>query len=396
MYESTLASVVGGVTAFRDFTYDIAPAPGGFALSYRPTRVDEKPALSWPGLSGLRIPSYDRSNGLSFGFGPQYTVPHTRLILSPAITYRTQLGRLDPGVAIVDSLGQRAAVELIAERATMSNEYWIRSDLANSASFVAGGSDARNYYRATRAELTAARRWESASGALTPFVGALVERARSVRPDVDATGGPWTFLGRRDREQGLRPNPQIDPGTTTSAIAGLRWRWEGNGLTARAVARGEAGRTEADCDACSARSSTTFQQLTVDGAVEFPTFGAQSLEISGHAVTSAANGDVPRQRFVYLGGSGTLSTLDMLSLGGDQLVYADFSYNIPIQRIELPMLGSPIVTLREALGGAAVQRFPAIHQATGVRVSISVLYAEFLVDPSTRNGHTGFGVSLSR
>jgi len=60
----------------------------------------------------------------------------------------------------------------------------------------------------------------------------------------------------------------------------------------------------------------------------------------------------------------------------------------------LPLVGSPIVTLRELLAGAAVGRWPTLAQATGIRLSASVVNAEFLIDPVSHRHHVGFGVSL--
>jgi len=395
VYESTLASIAAGPTAFGDFTYAIAPTASGFALDYRPFRTAGDAALTWPGIYGVRLPTYDRANGLTLRVGPRYQIPNTSFVINPTVAYRSQLGRADPSVLVADSLGRRTAVQLVAERSTLSNDEWIWSDLVNSAGFIAAGEDARNYYRASRAELTVGRRWETANGELTPFVGALVERARSVRPGLDAGGGPWTLFGRHDRNDALRPNPAIDPGTTTSGIAGARWQWEENGVSAHSSARLEVGRTDFDCAACAVTSSSSFGQLTVDGGVKFPTFGSQNVSVFGHGVLSSL-GSVPRQRYVYLGGGGTLSPLDMLSLGGDELLYLDFRYNIPIERVEIPFVGPPVLTLREAIGGVDVGRFPTLHQAAGVRLSGGFLYVEYVVDPTARRGHVGLGISLNR
>jgi hypothetical protein len=105
----------------------------------------------------------------------------------------------------------------------------------------------------------------------------------------------------------------------------------------------------------------------------------------------------PRQRFAYLGGSGTLPPLDLLSLGGDQLIYLDSRYSIPIESVRVPVLNSPLmITVRDAIGGADIGRAPAMHQAIGVRVSASVAYVEFMTDPATRKHKFGLGLSLLR
>jgi hypothetical protein len=395
VYESSLASIGIDATTFDELTYAITPVSGGYALDYRPSQSRQPSALTLPGTFGFRIPSYDRSNGLSVRFGPRYGVPGTKLTLFPSVAYRSQLGKVDPSLIAIDSIDRRTAIRAVVERDTRSNEAWISSDLVNSADFLAAGEDNRNYYRADRAELTLSRRWESTNGQLTPFIGGQLERASTVRPGLGAAGGPWTFFGRHDPDDALRLNPSVDDGNSVSALAGARWDWQRNDVVARVNGRLETGTGPASClDRCDDRS--TFTQLTLDGSVRFPTFGSQSFRFDGHAVASGGSGDTPRQRWVYLGGSGSLPTLDVLSLGGDQLFYADFRYNIPIERIEIPFVGPPTFTLREAIGGADLGRFPALHQATGFRVSASIAYFEWLVDPVTRRGHAGVGISLSR
>jgi hypothetical protein len=227
--------------------------------------------------------------------------------------------------------------------------------------------------------VTIDRLWESETGKLTLYAGGRLENASSVRPGFDATGGPWTVLARADadRDDRLRLNPRIDEGRVTSGIGGARWDWTDGRIVARLDADGEA--------------NTDFGQLTLDAGAHFPTFGTQTLRVETHWVTSG--GEVPRQRFAYIGGSGTLPTIDLLAEGGDQLAYVDFRYEIPIDRIQLPIVGSPSITLREALGGAAIGRFPTIHQSSGLRLSASYAYVEWMVDPSSRKSHFGFGLT---
>jgi hypothetical protein len=75
-------------------------------------------------------------------------------------------------------------------------------------------------------------------------------------------------------------------------------------------------------------------------------------------------------------------------------MYFDLRYSIPIERVQLPIVGPPVVTLRDAFGGAAFGSWPTIHQAIGVRLSLSLAYIEYMIDPVTRRHHVGFGFSL--
>jgi hypothetical protein len=54
------------------------------------------------------------------------------------------------------------------------------------------------------------------------------------------------------------------------------------------------------------------------------------------------------------------------------------------------------VTLRNVLGGADVQRWPSLAQATGIRVSLSAVYLEYLIDPANRHQFFGVGLSTTR
>ena len=84
----------------------------------------------------------------------------------------------------------------------------------------------------------------------------------------------------------------------------------------------------------------------------------------------------------------------MLSRGGDQLLAISASYAIPIEGVQVPLVGPPTVSLREILAGADVGRFPSLAQGTGVRVSLGAAFVEYLVDPVRHHGALGAGISL--
>lgn len=394
VYESTAGRVGGGVQANREFTYEIARIAGGWSLTYEELEAPpEEPLIQ--GTYGLRLPTYDRSDGLSLAIAPSFTPPRTRIRIEPRITYRSQLGRLDPSLVIADSLDRRTALQLSVGRSTLTNDAWIWTDLVNSLAAIWRGDDSRNYFRATRADLTLGRRWKSRTTTLTPYIGGRLERARSVRPALDAASEPWSFIGRHDIDDMLRPNPPIDPGTTGSMLAGFELQWTQSDIIARLRVDEELGAFNEDCESCDLQQGRNFAQTTVDGGIAFPTFGTQRLRFDAHAVVTS-HGATPLQRWAYVGGSGSIPTLDMLSRGGDQLAYLDARYEIPIDRVALPLAGPPVVTLREILGGAALGRFPSLAQATGVRLSGGFLYVEWLIDPVARHAHVSYGISIAR
>jgi len=413
VYVSAMANVAGEVRSYQDFTYEVAPVTGGYELRYVSFVDRPQAAVTFPGFFGLRAVDYSRTDGVGLPFAALIAVPGTRLRVEPRVTYRSQLGVVDPAIGAQFSFDRRTTLRLSAERSTFTNEAWIWSDVLNSLATLASGDDTRNYYRATRAQASVAHAWEWSASSLTPYIGARWEKAESVRPDSFATGGPWSFEGRHDTQDMLRPNPPIDSGTIISGLLGARFAQELSGIVTRATADMEIGTFNPRFG-----GSRPFGQLTFDGAITLPTFGTQSLRFDGHFVATAAGkfandrvvvvgpgqsviltgavSDTPRQRWVYVGGVGSIPTINMLSRGGDELIYLDGRYNIPIDRIQLPLVGPPVFTLRTVLAGADTARWPSLAQAVGVRASASVVYAEYLIDPSNRHGFFGVGLSLQR
>ena len=396
VYESSLASVDGGVRVFRDFTYEIQAVPGGYVLAYRSVARPRPASIAWPGTFGFSVPSYDRANGLSLSVSPTVTLRRD-VSLEARLTYRSQLGRLDPSLVLTDSLNRHLVVRLTLERTTRSNDVWIQPDLVNSVHFIVFGDDARNYYRAKRGALAVTDRLETPTATFEPFAALATERATSVRPDLTAVGGPWTLFGRRDPEDALRPNRRIDDGAIVSLLGGVRMGWSMQGVTTRVQVAGELGRGHRLTSPAGSVEgpSETFAQTTADGGISFPTFGAQRFRLDAHAMLTSA-GTTPRQRWGYVGGPGTIPTIDMLALGGDRVLYIDGRYDVPLSLSSIAGLGQPVLTMREVLGGAAVGAMPVLRQAAGARVSAGFAYAEWLVDPVRRTSYVGIGLSTAR
>jgi len=413
VYLSAMANVAKGVRSYRDFAYEVAPVPGGYELRYVSLVDRPQSALTFPGFFGIRAIDYSRTDGVGIPFAPLIAVPGTSLRVEPRVTYRSQLGVVDPALGAQYSRDRRTTLGLTAGRSTFTNDAWIWSDLLNSLATLAAGDDARNYYRATRAQLSVSHLWEWSASRLTPYIAARWEKAESVRPDSFATGGPWSFEGRHDTQDMLRPNPPIDSGTIVSGLLGAQFSQELDGIVTRMNADLEVGGFSPRFSG----GSRSFGQLTFDGTITFPTFGTQSLRFDGHFVATASSGpdnrvivvgpgqvivltgaitNTPRQRWAYVGGNGSIPTINMLSRGGDELIYLDGRYNIPIDRVQLPLIGPPVLTLRTILAGADTARWPSLAQAVGARASASVVYAEFLIDPSNRHGFFGVGLSLPR
>ena len=388
VYWTSLGTVGGGRFPFPEFTYTSTTLPdGSIALDYLALEKQDTRLVVLPGIYGLRIPSYDRTDGLSIPFGPTLRFDTARIEVDPLIVYRSQLGTIDPRVDVTASFGRRLTFSASAGRMTETNERWIYGDFSNSVSTLVSGTDTRNFYRANRAEARAAYRWEGSTTQLTLAAGGLGEKASSIRPDTGATGGPWSFTGRHDVLRMLRPNPRIHPGTIASAVGGGRLDFADQMVAAQLTVETEVPFKTPDDE--------RFVQTTVDGSVGFPTFKTQRLEIESHVVLTTGD-TAPPQRFAYLGGAGTLPTFDLLEFGGDHLFFAEGRYIIPVDRIRIRYLGSPTFTLRYMTGGAAVGRFPTLEQNVGVRMAISLLRVEYLIDPASRKTRFSVGLSFFR
>lgn len=388
VYNSTLAVVRGGQVAYRDQTFVAGAATAGdtLRLDYRSLAGDPPPLVSFPAY-GMRFPLYDRVDGLSLTFGPYIALDTGRVVVEPTVTYRSQLGVVDPAVQAQIPLGRRTTLYASAGRGTFTNDAWIRSDVLNSVSTFATGTDTRNYFRADRAELRAEHRLEGATADLTPSLGVLYERDWSVGPDAFSESGPYSIFDRRDRDNGiLRPNPGIARGSIASALVGATAHWQGQGN----VVLG--GSVRVELPFVVPVNTGRFAQGTVDANVGFPTFGLQRLDVFARAVVTVGDTAAP-QRFAYLGGSGTIVTRDLLSLGGDEQLYVESQYTIPLDRPRIPFVGLPTVAIRHVIGSAGVGGLPRYVQNVGARLSLNILRLDYAIDPATRDSR--FGVSLS-
>jgi hypothetical protein len=383
VYDSEQAEVHGERLSFWDTHFDIVPTDSGIALDYRPSALLEEAQLaSLPLLYGLRIPAYTRVDGVSLPWGPRFMLSGSgggSLQVDPTVTYRSDIGAFDPAVAATARLDPKWSAELYAGRGTFTNDEWIESDLINSIKVLLDGRDYRNYWRADRFEGRVARTFTGSTGQVTVWGGARTERDWSIE-----AGGPWSLRGRHAGDGMIRPNPSIERGRLSSALAGV-----GGSLSLPELALSASLQVERPFDA---PRDERFTQATIDAGVRFATFAAQSFELHSHAVLTA--GDIaPPQRFSYLGGSGTLPTFAVLQFGGEQLLFIESAYNIPITAVQVPLLGPPVVSLRHAIGSAGIGKLPKFEQNIMVRAALGIVFAEYAIDPATRNDEFSFGLA---
>ncbi|MBA2685016.1 MAG: hypothetical protein H0U66_11035 [Gemmatimonadaceae bacterium] len=388
VYDSQQATVGGEKLSFRDVHFDTARTATGVDLVYRipPPPDDTIPTLGLPGLYGLRTPLYDRVNGLTVPWGPRITLGDTRLVIDPTLTYRSNLGAYDLAATVQAEIADGWTATAFGGRTTLSNDRWIQSDLANSISTIGVGSDYRNYWRATRFEAKVAREWLFSEGEFQVNAGGRTEDDWSVRG-----GGPWSLLNRNDTLHMERPNPGVERGNLSSALFGARGSWAREKVVLNAGADVEV--------VLDAPSNEHFTQTTLFARVAFPTFvsrfGTQSFVFHTHMVLTAGD-TAPPQRYAYLGGYGTLPTFELLSRGGDQLIFLEGLYNFPIQTIHVPFLGTPIITVREMLGGTGVGSFGRFDSNIGARLTLGFLSGEMFINPTNGDHVFSLGLSLIR
>jgi hypothetical protein len=365
--------------------------------------------ISLPLGVGLRIPTYDRVNGLTLPWGPKLEFGDGRVDIDALVSYRSNLGKWDPSLAGSIRPSDQTELSFFAGRATYTNDAWIRQDLTNSLAVLGVGSDARNYYRADRGTARITQTLSATSFTFTPFIGGNIERDWSTG-SLTPTKSPWSFFGRKGRLKMRRPNPRVAKGSITSIVGGTGAEVVRGGLEGRLDATLERSlRTllKPDCSGTPVGGicpqpdpGDSFTQATLNGRASFPTFGSQTFAFRGHLVMTGRSGNTPAQRFAYLGGSNTLATVDLLALGGDRLLFVEGDYKIPIDRVQLPYVGSPFVAIRYAAGNAGVGQLPALIQNLGVGVGVSLLRVDYSIDPAgnrspfSRRSAVSVGLSL--
>jgi hypothetical protein len=381
VYRTFLGTVDGTIESFRDDDYFIRTTSTGYELEYA-AKVDRPPMFQGAGLQGLLPPVYDRVNGLSLPVGALITFGERAVEIQPTATYRSRIGQVDPGVELRIAPEKPVRFEAEYGRDTRTNDAWIYSDLLNSAASFFFGNDSRNYFRAVGGT---ARLIDHVERKTATFEGWLGGRTEFVRP-ITAGGNVFSFWGRDDLNQGSRPNPLVEPGRITSGLVGSSLDYEAGNVKASL-------RAEVEQSFETPQLTSSFTQLTLHGTINFPTFRDQRLSIAGHAVTTAGD-SVPRARFAYLGRASTMPLFQLLEFGGDELLFIDSEYSIPINRLALPMVGAPTLIVTHYLGSAGVGSLPSLQQEIGIGVAINLLRAAFVFD-ATDDLPTIFSVSFS-
>jgi hypothetical protein len=371
-FPSSVARVDADVTAHADAPYDVEHREGGVRIIGLTRRRDFDPGRFW----GLRIPTYDRTAGLTLSAGATwYPIPPARV--EPrvqawggyAFEREDFVGRASLGFAGFDM-----ALEIGAERITATQDRWIRDDVLNSLGVLAKGSDYRDYYAAERVWASLTR----FAGDVTILLQGAIEDASSL-PAQDV----WSVA----EPDSIRPNASIDEGRIASATLGADASIGSDWIEMRLSLSAEAGWEVAGGD-------FDFRRYLAGAQIAMSAFSNHTLEIDGRVQGPLPGSDsLPQQRRGLLGGLGTVETLPIGALRGDRLALVRTTYAIPLEPWRIPILGPPTIEAVHAVGSAWTWGSSAdFVQALGVRIHFPLVYLFAFVDPAGDRG-PGFGIA---
>lgn len=334
LYRSELATVEGEIVDRPTAPYGVVVAPGAIRI------VGGATTRRWTlhGFRGFHAPVYDRVDALTLRWGATHAFAvgaATSGELDATAALRT--ARWAPAGSLELRLrGGGGTLAAGAERATVTNEAWIRDPYTNSLDFLFTGRDYRDYYARDRVYVRAEREWGGEATGAALGVRFQRERDRSL-----AAGDPWTLTGDAARE-----NPPTDDGRIDGASLEGRVRWRGARTAFGAGVELEAGRGPAGDE------PRGFGRHQAGGRLSVATFGDQWLHITGRFQGPLPGTDrLPRQRWSFVGGYGTLPTFPIGRFRGDRLAFVESRYVAPLG-VRLPLLGDPDLHLIHAAGGA--------------------------------------------
>jgi hypothetical protein len=376
----TESAVVDGAFDDRPFArYTVERRPG----VVRVIGTRRRSIVEGEGLRGLRVPTYDRVDGIGLGVGVRAYLPlagTVEPVLRARGGYATRREAWT-GAAELGLYGVRNSLVVTVERTTATRDAWIRGDLRNSAAVLFNGSDFRDYHRADRVRARLARRAAAGRGELRLGVGAEIEDATSL-----SGGDPWALFA----PDAARPNPAVDDGRIAGAVLDAELRWPGALTLTRIAGTVEVGREALGADFAFARYEAVV-------AFAMAALADHTIEIDARVQGPLPGSDpLPRQRWGILGGGGTLETRAIGEFRGDRLALVRTTYGIPFRDDRIALIGNRAVELIHAVGMAwtAEAGRPAFRQALGLRFRLPVAHAHVFVDPDGLRGWT-FGADIA-
>lgn len=367
LYRSELARVRGTIIDMPTASYRVVREPDRILI----IAADAPSALDLDGVMGFQPPAYDRVNGLTLMWGARYRLPRLGDItpsIHGEVGWLTERG--EPAYGVSGRIRRHAtALEGGYDKGWATHDDWLRSDLNNALDYAWDGDDFRDYYEAERLWVGA---WREFGDEAKSFYGIVevrgqVEDASSLRGD-----DPWHLL-----PGDVRPNPPIDPGRTTSVMASFDMEWEGRETAFEGRVEYEAAREWLD-------GRFSFDRLAVRGDWAMRALADHTLEIEFFVQQPLGDVVLPRQRWSFVGGSGTLQTHEFAEFRGDRVVFTETKYIVPLpERLALPVVGAPDIQLIHGAGMAWTEgEDPAFQQELGARLQFFVLYFRYMFDPA--------------
>ena len=368
IYADSAAQVAGGRQAYPAARFDTVRTERGIALDYRGPPQPPYEYFHLPGLYGVTVPLYDRVDGLSVGWYPSLTLRDSVLVVSPGVTYRSNIGRWDGSLTVATHFGGGFA-SVSGARTTLSNDDWIQSDIGNSVMVLAVGKDFRNYWRSDEYEARVGYVWSDTAHAITLWAGARQDEGTSI-----AAGGPWAISGTSSSYSMYRPNPAIDDGTIKSWLTGLSAAWGAGDSAIHVSLTGE--------HPWHTPNGSSWTQITIDANGLIPVRRDQDILFRAHGIYTSGD-STPAQRYGYLGGAGSLLTMELLSEGGDQLAFLEGDYRWTLSGIRIPYTTSPSIAVAYTVGAAGVGSLPSFTSNIGARAEVRPFRLDAFVDPRT-------------
>jgi hypothetical protein len=376
-YPSENAAIAGGVRTEPNASYLVREEADGARLVILGTA--QPSVIVRPGIFGLAIPTYDRVDGLTLSYASGLLLPRmggVEPVVNGRVDYRSRRGAITGGLELALPRGA-TTVAIGAERTTLTNERWIRGDLDNTISFFFMAKDLRDYYAADRAYAEVRRVVETGPRTTELFVRGQVEDATSL-----TAGNPWTVMGTPRGD-----NLAVDDGRIGSVVGGGRMEWDLPVHRVRVEALAEAAGAVLDGD-------HSFMRYVASADWAMRTFRNQTLRVQPHFQGPLPGTDsLPRQRWSFVGGSGTLNTFDVAEFRGDRVAFVETQYIVPLP-FRVRFLGSPDLELLHMAGMAWTgEESPPLEQNVGARLRFGFVNVRFLMNPAATGEQTRFDLS---
>jgi hypothetical protein len=105
---------------------------------------------------------------------------------------------------------------------------------------------------------------------------------------------------------------------------------------------------------------------------------------------------LPRQRWSFVGGSGTLYTFDVAEFRGDRVAFVETRYSIPLDPIRIRFIGSPDLEVLHLVGMAwTAEERRDLEQNVGLRLRFPLVNARVITNPRAWVDDLKFSVGVN-